>query len=529
MDALAKGVVSALALSCCAAPARAADPEANAWYRAGREAVARAKARVGPQPRARNVILFVGDGMGIATVTAARILEGQRRGASGEENQLAFETLPFTALAKTYNTDFQVPDSAGTMTALVTGAKTRAGVLAVDEGVARGDFAATGKGSLPTLLEQAEERGLWTGIVTTTTVTHATPAACYAHSPEREWENDAKLPPAARAADFPDIARQLVAFAHGDGIDVVLGGGRAHFLPEGAPEPERPGPGGVREDGRDLVRAWRERFPAGAYVWSRTQLEAVDGRSVRPVLGLFEPSHMQWEADRAGDAGGEPSLTEMTAKALDVLERGPKGFFLMVEGGRIDHGHHAGNAYRALGDTIELSNAVRLAQQRTKPDETLIVVTSDHGHTLTISGYPRRGNPILGLVVGSSGEGLSADAAALDKSDRPYTTLSYANGPGYPGASPAQPEGPKRFPHRLGETQKIRGVTRGRPDLAAVETGAPGYLQESAVPLASETHGGEDVPIYAGGPGAALFHGAQEQSYAYHAIVEALGWSEGRP
>ena len=193
---------------------------------------------MGAQPRAKNVILFVGDGMGIATVTAARILEGQRSGKPGEENRLAFETLPFTALSKTYNTDFQVPDSAGTITAMTTGIKTRMGVLGVDETVARGDVAATAAGSVPTLLEQAEDRGLWTGVVTTTTVTHATPAGCYAHTPERNWESDAKLSAQAKQAGFADIARQLVEFGHGDGIEVVLGGGRASFLPADRPDVE---------------------------------------------------------------------------------------------------------------------------------------------------------------------------------------------------------------------------------------------------------------------------------------------------
>src|SRR5262249_60090932 len=118
-----------------------------------------------------------------------------------------------------------------------------------------------------------------------------------------------------------------------------------------------------------------------------------------------------------------PSLSEMTAKALAVLPRSPKGFFLMVEGGRIDHGHHAGNAGRALGETIEFAKAVSVALAKTKASDTLIVVTADHSHTLTISGYPKRGNPILGLVVGSNGEGAPGDEPAKDQTKRPYTTL----------------------------------------------------------------------------------------------------------
>jgi alkaline phosphatase len=192
----------------------------------------------------------------------------------------------------------------------------------------------------------------------------------------------------------------------------------------------------------------------------------------------------------------------------------------MVEGGRIDHGHHAGNAYRALTETIEFANAVKVALAKTNRKDTLIVVTADHSHTLTISGYPLRGNPILGLVVGSNGEEAPSKEPAKDLSGHPYTTLHYANGPGYTGASDAQPEGAKQFPHM---PTKVEPVTKGRPQLAEADVVAPGYLQESSVPLPAETHGGEDVPIYAGGPGAALFHGVQEQNYVYHALARALG------
>ena len=308
---IARVALAALALPLAllgAGGARSGDVAADASFRAGREALLAARAEVGATRPARNVILFVGDGMGIATVTAARIREGQLRGGSGEENLLEFERLPFTALSKTYNTDFQVPDSAGTMTAMVSGVKTRAGVLGVAEGVARGDFAATAAGSVPTLLEQAEDRGLWTGVVTTTTITHATPGACYAHTPDRNWEGDANLPAAAREAGFPDIARQLVEFAHGDGIEVALGGGRAFFLPATQADPEYPQQKGARVDGRDLVAEWRSRYPAGVYAWNADQLLAVDAATTPKLFGLFEPSHMKFEEDRATDAAGEPSL-----------------------------------------------------------------------------------------------------------------------------------------------------------------------------------------------------------------------------
>lgn len=473
------------------------------------------------RPRARNAILFVGDGMGLTTVNAARILEGQRRGEPGEENLLAFETLPHVALAKTYNTNQQVPDSAGTMTALVSGVKTKAQVLGVDDRVVVGDHRSVAASRVPTLLEEAEDRGLATGVITTTTLTHATPAACYAHSADRAWENDRRLTEAARRDDFPDIARQFVEFDHGDGIDVALGGGRVHFLPADRIDPEWPDYRGERGDGRDLLEEWRARHPDGAYVWNQTQFAALDPARKGPVLGLFEPWHMRFEADRAGDPAGEPSLAEMTAFALDALSTRPNGFVLVVEAGRIDHGHHLSNAYRALIDTIELSNAVRVALERTDPSETLIVVTADHGHVFTIGGYPTRGNDILGLVMPNDAAGRPSQRPALDASGRPFTTLGYANGPGYPGASDAQPEGPKHFPH---QPASFEGSATGRPDLSAVDTSDPGYVQEATVPLALETHSGEDVPIYAGGPGASMFSGVREQSFVRHAIAAALGW-----
>ena len=503
-----------------AGPAAAAD---DVWLEQGRKAVREASVEQVVAGPARNLILFLGDGMGITTITAARILEGQRRGEPGEENLLAFERFPYTALAKVYSTDDQTPESAGTMTAIVTGAKTRSAVLAVDETVRRGDFAAVAGHQLATILEQAEQRGLVTGIVTTTTVTHATPAATYAHSPDRDWENDSRLPPAARAAGFPDIARQLLELPQGDGIEVVLGGGRASFRPGTAADPEYPVQKGARLDGRDLAEEWRQRRPRSAYVWSREQFDAIDPAATARLLGLFEPSHMQFEADRPRDAAGEPSLSQMTAKAIDLLGRHPGGFFLMVEGGRIDHGHHVANAYRALGETIEFSNAVRVALEKTDPKQTLIVVTADHGHVFTLGGYARRGNDILGKVVPSEDhKGEQTGKPALDATGRPYTTLGYQNGPGYTGASAEQPEGPKYFPHR---GRGYRPATRGRPDLGPVDTAAPSYLQESTVPLTGETHSGEDVPVYATGPGAQLFRGVREQNYLYHAMVEALAWN----
>ena len=468
------------------------------WTEQGLAALERARSleQRPPRERAKNVILFVGDGMGVSTVTAARILEGQRRGESGEENQLAFERFPHLSLVKTYSVNQQTSDSAPTMTAMVTGVKTKDGVLSIDENVVRGDHESVDGNQLTTLLELAEDRGLSTGVVSTARVTHATPAACYAHSPERDWESDAELSDEARAAGFPDIARQLIEQPHGDGLEVALGGGRAYFLPKTAPDPEDPKAYGRRKDGRDLTRAWQQKRH-GAYVWNERQLDALDLARTERLLGLFERSHMEYEADRAKDAGGEPSLAKMTEKAIALLSKNERGFFLMVEGGRIDHAHHAGNARRALEDAIALSDAVRVATEHTDPQDTQILVTADHSHVFTIAGYPARGNDILGKVVTLDAYGERADGYAKDADGKPYTTLGYANGPG----------------HR----------EHGRPDLTHVDTSALDYLQEAAVPLDAETHAGEDVALYARGPGAHWVHGSQEQTISFYVMARALG------
>lgn len=490
----ALAVWAATAAAVAAAPPLPESPER--WYAEGAAALTRALQLEPQRGVAKNVILFIGDGMGLSTVTAARIFDGQLRGENGEENVLAFEQLPYVALAKTYNTDQQTPDSAGTMTAIMTGAKTKAGVIGVNQRVRRSDCASAQGNELETFLEQAERLGLATGLVTTSSVTHATPAATYAHTPNRDWESDAQLPEAASAAGCRDIARQLIEFPHGDGPDVVLGGGRGKFLPTTVSDPEEASRSGERRDGRNLVEEWLSRRSNAVYAWNKQQFVAADVEKVDRLLGLFNYSHMNFEHDRRGDQGGEPSLSEMTEKALKILQKNPQGFFLMVEGGRIDHAHHENNAYRALDETREFANAVRTALALTDNQETLIIVTADHSHVLTMAGYARRANPILGKVVGSDG-GDSADQEPVRALDgRPYTTLGYANGP----------------------SGRVDGV---RPDVYATDTTNPNYRQYAGVPLPGETHGGEDVPVFAGGPWAHLLHQTHEQNYIYHVMRHA--------
>ncbi|MBG9992720.1 alkaline phosphatase [Pseudoalteromonas sp. NZS37] len=463
--------------------------------------------------KAKNVILFVGDGMGISTITAARILAGQLEGEMGEDHQLSFETMPFSGFVKTYNVDAQTPDSAGTMTAMASGVKTDAGVLGIDEAVERGNCASSKGHELVTSLELAEIAGKATGIISTARITHATPAATYAKSAERNWEDISDMPESETACE--DIASQLVNFEANlearfsgvdvDGIDVVMGGGRRHFLPKDAAFNSADAVSAVegdRTDNRDLTAEWKTQYPNGTYVMDQTGFDAISDDATK-VFGLFNESHMQYEADRANDVAGEPSLSQMTEKAINVLDNNEQGFFLTVESGRIDHAHHAGNAYNALNDTIELAKAVKVAMENTNPEETLIVVTADHSHVFTIAGYPKRGNPILGKVVavGETEPSLAAD-------DMPYTTVGYTNGLGYRDLGD----------ETNADASYLAAPVTGRVDLSDVDTTTPGFHQESLVPLGSETHAGEDVGVYAMGPGAHLVTGTNEQSFLFHVM-----------
>jgi alkaline phosphatase len=522
-------VVAALALVFQAIAQTPAPPfpvkrkeSAETWRRDGWNAVQQAKRqkiRGGP---AKNVILFIGDGMGISTLTAARIFEGQQRGESGEENRLSFEEFPFSALSKTYSTNQQTSDSAPTMSAIITGVKTDEGVLSVNQNIVHADYRTVKGNETKTILEMAEESGRSTGVVTTTRVTHATPAACYSHTADRDRGSDKDIfdrKKDAFEAGFPDIARQLIEFRYGDGLEVALGGGRQKFMPQGMPDPQNKGKLGERLDGRDLTREWVAKRPGSSFVWDKKQLAAVDPKTTKHLLGLFNSTHLEFDKDRATKDLDEPSLTEITNKAIDILSQNKKGFFLMVEGGRIDQAHHLGNAYRALQDTVELSNAVRAAVARVNLDDTLIVVTADHSHTLTIGGYAARGNNILGLVreIGPDGN-LEADVKR-DKLGRPYTTLNYANGRGYTGATADQPEGSKQYP---ADPKGVRGITAGRPDLTNVDTTDPNYMQETVIPLGDETHGGEDVAIFATGVNAHLVRGSMEENWVFYVMADAL-------
>ncbi|XP_043301618.1 intestinal-type alkaline phosphatase-like [Cervus canadensis] len=471
-----------LQLSLGLVPAEEEDPAF--WNRQAAQALDVAKKLQPIQTAAKNVILFLGDGMGVSTVTATRILKGQMNGKLGPETSLAMDQFPYMALSKTYNVDRDVPDSTGTATAYLCGVKGNYGTIGVSA-AARFDQCNTTHGNeVTSVMNRAKKAGKSVGVVTTTRVQHASPAGAYAHTVNRNWYSDAQMSAGAKKEGCQDIAKQMV---YNMDIDVILGGGRKYMFPEGTPDPEYPHDAnqtGVRKDKRNLVQEWQAKHQGAQYVWNRTELlQASTNSSVTHLMGLFEPVDMAYETQR--DHNKDPSLEEMTEAALRVLSRNPRGFYLFVEGGRIDHGHHEGIAYRALTDAVMFDNAIAKANKLTSKLDTLILVTADHSHVFTFGGYPLRGTSIFGLADGKAGDGKS------------YTSLLYSNGPGY---------------------QMNRG---SRPDVDETKSRDPSYQQQAAVPLARETHGGEDVAVFARGPQAHLVHGVQEETFVAHVMAFA--------
>ncbi|WP_420715634.1 alkaline phosphatase [Cupriavidus sp. D39] len=435
---------------------------------------------------ARNVIFFLGDGMGPTTVTASRIYK------YGESGKLNMESLKRTARIKTYSNDAQTTDSAPSMAAYMTGVKMNNEVISMSADTKASD--ATGKGyvsgsdttcpagngsPVTTLLELSKGAGKAVGAVTTTRVTHATPAATFSHICHRDGENQI----AAQATP----GNVLFNPALKDGLDVLLGGGLRHFIPLGAP-------GTKRTDATNLTAQFQS---AGyTYVNTGTALRAVDPAATGKLLGLFNLDHMNYELDRVKNNVDEPSLADMTEKAIRVLGKNPKGYFLMVEGGRIDHALHGTNAKRALEDTIAFDDAIKRALSMVDLSNTLVVVTADHDHTMTINGYSHRGNPILGKTTDVK---TKQPQAAAD--GKPYTTLVFGN-----GGTPRKPT---------------------RDDLTSVDTTDDAYLQEVGVLLGTpgaETHGGGDVMLFSGGAGSGPLKGTIDNTKVFGVVKTALGF-----
>jgi len=323
----------------------------------------------------RNVILMIGDGMGFGQVQLARAMAG------GAGSRLFMEQLPFTGIMRTHAASAYVTDSAASGTAMACGVKTDNGVIGMNN---------QGQSYL-SVLELAESRGKRSGLVTSARISHATPAVFAAHVENRKQEGR--------------IASQLI---EGE-IEVLLGGGRKHWLPE------------QREDGRDLIDAARGKGYAVAT--SREEFEELKGGR---IIGLFQDGHLKTFAP-------EPSIVEMTRKAIETLDREEdsdgEGFFLMVEGAQIDFACHAHNVDNTVKQTLLFDLAVRDAVSFAKRDgQTLVVVTADHetGGLVIFGGsldegpeatWSSRGHSAMDVPVYAYGPGALRFTGVMDNTE----------------------------------------------------------------------------------------------------------------
>ncbi|MCX6673860.1 MAG: alkaline phosphatase, partial [Methanothrix sp.] len=293
------GLLLSLAIIACLIPSGMADDVAGATA------------------SAKNVILLIGDGMGFPQLTLARIDKAGENLSEYTSVELFMDGMEQTGYVST---------------AMATGHKTNNGVIGQDATAIPKKM--DGK-NLTTILELAEKAGLSTGLITTTRITHATPAAFYAHVDNRDNESE--------------IADQLSK----SNVQVILGGGLQYFVGKNDSVPT--GKESKRNDDRNLLADFASQ--GYAFVYNGTAFQKVDAKKTEKLLGLFESSHLQYELERQSAKEMDPSLAEMTEKTLAILSKNPKGFFLMVEGGRIDHAGHERNLSKIVPDTLAFDGA----------------------------------------------------------------------------------------------------------------------------------------------------------------------------
>jgi len=462
-----------------------------------------------PAPRrARNVVLFIGDGLTIAHRTAARILskgivEGLYNG------DLAIDDMPAMALISTAGTDSIVTDSANAMSAYTTGHKTCVNALGV--------YCALNKNTLEhpkveTIAELAKRRlGLAVGVVTNTEIEDATPAGMVAHT--------------RRRADYNDIVEMFYKVQP----EVMMGGGSINFLPKSTP-------GSRRTDERDYIKM----FEAAGYRFAATdtEMKAANTAGATKLLGLFNTGNVDGALDRmflkkgtVGRFPDQPDLTDQVRVSLDMLSKSDKGFLLMVESGRIDKYSHSLDAERAIYDTIMLDNAVKIAKDfASKANDTLVIVVGDHAHPVSVIGSyddERPGNTPREKL------GVYADAKVPN--------YPAPNAQGYPenvdvsrriaflfGTQPDNCFNAK--PYLDGENvPAVAGPVPGTYVANEKNCARPGAVRlVGNLPLEnnSETHSADDVVLTAMGPGSELFRGHMPNVAVFKVIATALGLGE---
>ena len=456
------------------------------------------------EPKAKNVIFFLGDGMTVAHRTAARILsKGNTEGKA--DGRLAIDDLQYMAFIGTSSQDSIHNDSANTMAAYMTGHKSVVNALGVYGSRAASNFDHPKVETLGEAIRRATGKSI--GIVTNTEVQDATPAAVVSHTRSRN--------------DKPEITEMHFAVAP----DVLMGGGSAYFLPQSTP-------GSKRVDDKDMIAE----FQGAGYTLatSATELQqAVADHTDGKILGLFNTGNLDTTLDIRQLKKGtveqfpdQPLVADMTRAALDVLSQDPDGFFLMVEDGHTDKATHALDWERAVYDMIALDQAIAVARefQEANPD-TLIIFVGDHTHGLSITGTVDDDKPgdEMREKVGTYG-------------DAGFTNYTDEDGDGYPDRMDVSkrlmmylgnfPDHYETFRPKL-DGQFVPAVADADGNYVANEAykDVPGaVLRTGNIPVSMNagTHSVDDEVLQASGPGAENFHGYMENSDVYRVIAEAL-------
>jgi len=457
----------------------------------------------GEAPKAKNVIFIVGDGLSVAHRTAARIMsKGMTEGKA--DGRLAMDDLDHMAFIGTSSTHSIATDSANTMSAYMTGHKSRVNALGVYADRTPDSFDDPKVETIAEALRRTTNKSI--GVVSTSELEDATPAAVVAHTRKR--------------ADKPEIVDMFYKVQP----DVILGGGSAYFLKSDVP-------GSKRKDDKDYVAMFRD---AGyALATSAEELEAARGSNTGKILGLFHTGNMDTTLDRnflkkgtAEKFPNQPGLVQMTKVALDTLAKNEDGFFLMVEGASIDKMSHPMDWDRSIYETIELDQVVATAREfaEAHPD-TLIVVTGDHTHGVSLIGTIDDEKP---------GDDMREKLGVYDDA-------------GFPNYTDEDKDG---FPDKVDVTRRLAIFSSNFPDYyetwrpkmdgpfePAVKNEKGEYVANEAykdipgavlrvgnLPKSSDTavHAVDDVVLQATGPGAEAFKGYMEQSDVYKVLVDAF-------
>jgi len=454
---------------------------------------------------ARNIILFIGDGMSMANRTAARILsKGIKEGKYF--GKLAIDDMPHMALIGTSGVDSIATDSANSMSSYTTGHKSSVNALGV--------YAARNKSNfdhpkVETIAELAKRKlDLAVGVVSDAEVQDATPAGMVAHT--------------RRRADKPEITQMFLD----DRVEVLMGGGAAYFSPKSTP-------GSKRKDDKNYLELYQQ---AGfTLVTTRAALKAAGAQSsTLKLLGLFHPENMDGALDRHVLHGStvpkypdQPDLVDMTRAAIDVLSRHPNGFVLMVEAGIIDKYLHPLDWERSVYDTIMLDNAVRLAKDfAAKNNDTLILVTPDHTHGVSLIGTvdDNKPGPEMRDKVSVYEQAGYPNYPAPDADGYPNKVdvsrrlaIFFADFPDY--YETFRPKLDKTFTPTVQNEKKQYVANEEYKDVPGAVLRV-GNLPHSA---SDGVHSVDDAVLTALGPGSEMVHGFMDNTEVFQVMVSALG------